>query len=103
MYEIFIVKFSARAYRAASLALGTTGHQEERSLLDILMQSEDNKNKPQPTPQISSTHNDANKFQSAFFLPNTNSSKVCKHLNCQNNLDNYIQGWRQGVTRGANA
>ncbi|XP_046674346.1 atrial natriuretic peptide-converting enzyme-like [Homalodisca vitripennis] len=65
---------SARAYRAASLALGSSGHQEQRSLLDILMQNDADKDKLQQ--QIPPSKPDAGNFPSAFCLLKSNFTKV---------------------------
>ncbi|XP_054267940.1 atrial natriuretic peptide-converting enzyme-like isoform X2 [Macrosteles quadrilineatus] len=65
---------SARAYRAASLALGSSCYQEEypSSLLDILMANENDKGLLSPT----AAHVNPKSFQSAFCLPTSNYAKV---------------------------
>lgn len=73
--------FSARAYRAASLALGSTGQQEQcTTLLDILMQN-DAEGEGKPPQQLLQSHTQSltdGDFQQALCFPKFNFSKVSK-------------------------
>lgn len=76
----FFMFFSARAYRAASLALGSTGQQEQCTLLDILMQN-DAEGEGRSPQQLLQSHTQSltdGDFQQALCFPKFNFSKVSR-------------------------
>lgn len=79
MVRYYCVVVDARSYRAASLGFASSVPHEQRSLLDMLMQGEDNEHTTvRPINQISTSNNNVNTIQNPFILPDQQLQTISK-------------------------